>query len=251
MPLGWYKKKAVEKSVKKVIARIIHSVDQTIEKNPGLTMEEALKIVDKKQGVFFPAEPSDSGDLKSLFTIIVWKSYRSAHLQDPGASSPERREFVTVLVQRYLNGGAPNDKARSKVFVRPLPLAAGATAVIVILAIGLFLHSKIPITFSHMGKETHALPSPEIAYSSSPAATESISPPVREADKSAPSHEDLFKYHGYASDDRRKMALVNKSVYLEGDLLDEEERYVLKSIHPKHIVIKDINDKSEFSVALQ
>lgn len=251
MSLGRFEKKAIEISVKKATDKIIRTVDQTIEKNPALTMEEALRIVEKKQGVFFPAEQSDDGDLKSLFTRIVWKAYRSAHLQDPDASSPERREFVSGLVQRYLNGGERNNKVRFAAFFRPLPLAACTIAVIVILTIVWSWNSKILTNLSYQGKNTHTASSVIIAHS--PSSEKAVNMPSSAKDTYQPvsAETTLFRYHGYASDDRRKMALVNKSIYHEGDLLGEEEQYMLKSIHPKHIVIKNINARSEFSVALQ
>lgn len=224
MALGWFEKNAVEKTVKKVINRIMRNVDQTIEKNPGLKMEEALKIVDRKQGVFFPGEKSDTKDLKSLFALIVWKGYRNVRLSDPKASSREHRELVYSMVYDYLHNQESAPRPRYIKILKPAALTASVGAVVVLLALLLPFHSNTPAGISHPVKDK-----------SDPASLRNI----------------VFKYYGYASDNYQKLALVNKSVYHEGDFLDEKDGYVLKRIYPKHIVVQNRQDHSEFLVYLQ
>ena len=226
MSLRWFEKNAVEKTAKKVIDRIMRNVDQTMKKNPGLTVEEALKIVDRQQGVFFPADKIDTKDLKSLFALIVWKGYRNITLSDPDASSEERRKYVSRIVDEYLKDQNSTTQAGYKKIVRPAAAAAGICAVILALLFLQPVSSKNPATVRHDMKNNNS------SVSSSSLA-------------------DLFRYHGYASDNEQKLALVNKSFYHEGDYLGDRDGYVLKSIYPKHIVILDRHNKSEFSVFLQ
>ncbi len=224
MSLGWFEKNTVGKTVKKVINRIMRNVDQTIEKNPGLKMEEALTIVDRKQGVFFPGEKSDTKDLKSLFALIVWKGYRNVRLSDPDASSREHRELVYSMVYDYLHNQESAQQPRYKKFFKPAAVTASVGAVVILLAFLLTFHSNTPSGIRHPAKDKSA-----------PASLQNI----------------VFKYYGYASDNYQKLALVNKSVYHEGDFLDEKDGYVLKSIYPKHIVVQNRLDKSEFLVFMQ
>jgi len=229
MSLGWFEKKSVEKTVKKVIDRIVRNVDQTIGKNPGLTMEEALKIVDRKQGVFFPGETSDAKDLKSLFALIVWKGYRNIRISDPKSSSREHREFVRQMVCDYLNDQNSASQPRYRKILKPVAVAVAIGVVIILIGL---LH---PFSFS----------------SKSPA---TFKPAVREKNNPASSSSSLgsiFKYRGHVSDDDQKLALVNKSVYREGDVLGERGEYMLKSISPRRIVIRNNDDQSEISVSMQ
>jgi len=224
MSLGWFERNTVEKTVKKVIGRIMRNVDQTIEKNPGLKMEEALKIVDRKQGVFFPGEKSDTKDLKSLFTLIVWKGYRNLRLSNPRASSREHRELVYSIVHDYLHNQESAPQPRYKKILKPAAVSVCIGAFLILLACLLLFPPKAPESFQRLTDDRR--------HSSS---LENI----------------VFKYYGYASDNYQKLALVNKSVYREGDVLDDKDGFVLKSIYPKHIVIRNRYDNSEILVFLQ
>ncbi len=245
--MGWFEKKALERSVERAIAAVVRNVERTIEKNPGLSMEEALKIVDKKQSVFFPGEQHDGDDLKSLFAGMVWKSYKRAHLQNPEASSPEHREMVFDLVRRYLGAGGRNQKAGFVKIVKPVFSAVG----IVIFVFALSYDSNISRMVKPTGKEPERPSAEEMVSPSKPNQAVIVSVTEKKPQKADSSAMPFFRYHGFASDESRRSALVNKAIYREGEGLDEDDRYILKSIHPKYIIIEDTKDQSEFSVALQ
>jgi len=59
-----------------------------------------------------------------------------------------------------------------------------------------------------------------------------------------------FTYSGYSYDKRnnRRLAIIDGNIYHEGDLLPDN--YVLKSINPTHIIIRNKADKSELFVPL-
>lgn len=248
MSLGWLKTAATERTIKKIIKKIIHSLDQTMQKDSGLSVEEALKIIDKKQGVFFPADQTVETDLKSQFTMVVWKAYRNARLSDPDASSPDHRELVAKLVHHYLNDENANKTPGYKKVLTPFSVGVSASLAVLVLGTLLFMRPWATPGPVSPGKN------PQAAAVVSSVNNENASHAVlsvNDEQEPPPVQSSLLRYHGYASDDRQKMALVNKSMYHEGDVIDEENGYLLKSIHPYHIVVRNMADNSEFSVLLQ
>ncbi len=248
MSLGWLKTAATERTIKTIIKKIIHNMDQIMQKDPGLSVEETLKIIDKKQGVFFPGDQTVVTDLKSLFTMVIWKAYRNARLSDPDASSPDHRELVAKLVHHYLNDEYANQTPGYKKVLTPLTL--GVSASLAVLVVGTLLLMRpwaTPGTVS-------SVKNPQAAAVVSSVNNEKASHAVLSANDETdppPVQSSPLRYYGYASDDRQKMALVNRSMYHEGDVIDEENGYLLKSIHPYHIVVQNMADNSEFSVVLQ
>ena len=59
-----------------------------------------------------------------------------------------------------------------------------------------------------------------------------------------------FTYSGYSYDERKniRLAIIDGNIYHEGDLL--ADNYVLKSINPTYIIIRNKADKSELVVPL-
>jgi hypothetical protein len=167
MSLGLFKRLIIEKNTKKVISKIMRNVDRTLQANPRLTVEESLSIIDKKKGIFSPSEQLPSTDLKSLFTMIVWKSYQHECSRDHSAASPEHREIVVKIVNDYLNGEDPvKIKFLSHVkpdknfihqkIIRPASLVISAAVVLVFLGLVISFHSKTQKTFHPSGKTKHS-----------------------------------------------------------------------------------------------
>ena len=235
MSLGLFKRLIIEKNTKKVISKIMRNVDQTLQANPRLTVEESLSIIDKKKGIFFPSEQIPPTDLKSLFTMIVWKSYQYECSRDPAAASPEHREIVVKMVNDYLNGEDPakikflphvkSDKnfIHHKI-IRPASLAISAAMVLVFFGLMISFHSKTQKTFHQSGKTKYSIPVTQ---------------------------NNLFRYSGLLSNEQERLALVNKAIHQEGDVIGDHGRYILKKIYPKFIVIQNRSDRSEFSVLMQ
>ncbi|MHB8136913.1 MAG: hypothetical protein ACYDGO_00820 [Smithellaceae bacterium] len=235
MSLGLFQRFVIIRTTKKVINKIMRNIDQTLQANPRLTLEESLRIIDKKKGIFFPDEQYTATDLKSLFTMIVWKSYQYERSSNPDAASPAHRESVVKIVNDYLNyenmaknlfspQPNPDKKPLPHKVLRPAPLAISVITAIIFLGIFLSFHSKIQESFSNSGKDKYG---------------------------ASVSQNNFFRYNGHLSNDRERMALVNKTIHYEGDLLGEHDGYILKSIHAKYIVIQNKKDQSEFSVFLQ
>lgn len=232
MPVGWFKGLCVERTAIIVINETIHNIDRTLQDNPDLTMVEALKLIDKKRRIFFPGEPDHSEDLKSLFTMIVWKAYRYKRFSDPMAASPEHRDLIFKTVQNYLNRenlteakSSRNSKSDEKFrFIKTTGRAALALGAVIIMVSALLISINPGILqgFNHSDKENTLV-----------------------------AQNDIFNYSGYIATDHDVSALVNKTIYHVGDLLGENEKYIIKSIHPKHIVIQNKTDKSEFYVKLK
>lgn len=232
MSVGWFKRSFIELTTKKIINEIILNIDRTLQDNPDLTMEEALKLIYKKRCIFFPGEQENATDLKSLFTIIVWRAYRYKRFSDPMAASQEHRDIIFKTVHNYLNreylteaklstDSISAEKFRFKKANRRTALAMGAV-IIIVFGLVLSFNPGILKSFTSSGKEN---------------------PPFAQ--------NDILNYSGYIATDHEVSALVNKTIYHVGDYLGENEKYVLKSIHPKHIVIQNKTDKSDFYVKLQ
>ncbi|PKN97835.1 MAG: hypothetical protein CVU43_16915 [Chloroflexi bacterium HGW-Chloroflexi-5] len=235
MSLGLFKRLIIEKNTKKVISKIMRNVNQTLQANPRLTVEESLSIIDKKKGIFFPSEQLPPTDLKSLFTMIVWKSYQYECSRDPAAASPEHREIVVKMVNDYLNGKDPakikflphvkSDKnfIHHKV-IRPASLAISALMVLVFFGLMISFHTKTQGSLNHSGK------------------TKYLSPMIQN---------NHFRYNGLLSNEQDRLAVVNKAIHQEGDVIGDHGRYMLKKIYPKFIVIQNRSDRSEFHVHMQ
>jgi hypothetical protein len=235
MSPGLFNRLIIEKNTKKVISKIMRNVDQTLQANPRLTVEESLGIIDKKRGIFIPSEPPASTDLKSLFTMIVWKSYQYEYFRDPAAASPEHREIVVKMVNDYLSGEdpvkikflphvKPDMNFIHKKIIRPASLALSALLVLVFFGLVVSFYTKTQEKFHQTGKAKHY----------APMATN-----------------DLFRYNGLLSNDRENLALVNRAIHQEGDVIGDHGKYILKKIYPKFIVIQNRSDRSEFSVHMQ
>lgn len=103
MSLGWFKKRIIESTTKNIIKGIVQKVDATLRINPDFTLEEALRIVDKNRGIFFPDEESFTTDLQNLFIMMVWKAYRYERASDRDASSKEHAEIVIGIANDYMS----------------------------------------------------------------------------------------------------------------------------------------------------
>ena len=103
MSLGWFKRLRIESTTKDIISGIVQEVDATLQINPGSTLEEALRLVDKKRPIRFPGEENISTDLHSLFTMMVLKAYRYKRAFDRDASSEEDIELVLKIAYDYMN----------------------------------------------------------------------------------------------------------------------------------------------------
>ena len=235
MSLGLFKRLIIEKTTKKIISKIMRNVNRTLQANPRLTVEESLSIIDKKKGIFFPSEPIPPTDLKSLFTMIVWKSYQYECSRDPAAASPEHREIVVKMVNDYLNGEDPvkikflPHVKPDKIFIhhkiiRPASLAISAAMVLVFFGLMISFHTKTQGSLNHSGK------------------TKYLSPMIQN---------NHFRYNGLLSNEQERLAVVNKAIHHEGDVIGDHGRYILKKIYPKFIVIQNRSDRSEFQVHMQ
>ena len=220
---GWINRILVKRNINKIIRTVMVKVERTLQKNPGLTVEDTLKIIDKKMGIFFPNDKSETMDLKSLFTMIVWKSYRHARLSDPESSSPTHREWVTSLVEEYLHDDQLNKEYRRKTLLRPVPIAIGIAAVMISSMAAWSFYSRSLTGFAGEAHRKYYI---------------------------AVEQNDVFKYRGYSSGEHQKIAVINESIYHEGDLLDEKDGYVLKHIQPQYIVIQNKMNRNEFAVYL-
>lgn len=103
MSLGWFKKLTIENTTKNIISGIVQEVDETLRINPGLTLEEALRLVDKKRGIFYLNEEKLKTDLYSPFTMMVMKAYRYKRAFDRDASSEEHTKLVIKNAYDYMN----------------------------------------------------------------------------------------------------------------------------------------------------
>lgn len=235
MSLGLFKRFIIEKNTKKVISKIMRNVDQTLQANPRLTVEESLGIIDKKKGIFFPSEQLPSTDLKSLFTMIVWRSYQYECSRDHSEASPEHREIVVKTVNDYLNGKdpvkikflphvKPGKNFIHQKIIRPASLAVSALVVLVFFGLAISFHSKTQKGFHQPGKTKYS---------------------------AVLTQNNLFRYSGLLSSGQERLALVNKAIHQEGDVIGSHGRYILKKIYPQFIVIQNRSDRSEFSVLMK
>ena len=222
----------IRHTTKIIIDETILTIDHTLQDNPHLTMEEALGVLDKKRCIFFPGEKDNPSDLKSLFALVVWKAYRYKRFSDPMASSREHREFIFKMVHHYLNRGNLNNVEKSlevktdgNIRFNPYAIRMAIIAGLIIIII-----SGLAIAFKQ-----------DILKVNNTAVIENI----------LTFQNEMIQYNGYISTDREVSALVNKTIYHVGDLLGEKEKYVLKSIHPKHIVIQNHQNKTDFVVKLK
>lgn len=232
MSVGWLGRLMIEHTTKQMINETIVNIDRILQDNPHLTMEEALKVIDKKRCIFFPGEEEKPSDLKSLFMTIVWKSYRYKRFSDPRAASPEHRDVVFKTVHHYLNRENLNEVKSSSalrsgdksLFKRVMnPVLLGMALVIIVIG-GVFVSFHAGILEGVGFRDTKI--------------------------KSTPQN-DIFLYRGYIATEDDVSALVNKTIYHVGDLLGEKDQYILKSIHPKYIVLQKQKDKEDFVVTLR
>lgn len=232
MSVGWFKRLMIDHTTKKIIDETIMNIDHILQDNPHLMLEEALKVIDKKRCIFFPGEQDHPLDLKSLFAAIVWKAYRYKRFSDPMAASPEHRGVVFQTVHHYLNREnlgevKPSQGLRSaekSSFKRVNSPAILVMAVLIIMMTGIIFlyHSDDPKKIiAQDTKKTFTLP------------------------------HDIFQYRGYMATEDDVSALINKTIYHVGDLLGENDKYILKSIHPKYIVLQKQKDNKDFVVTLR
>lgn len=225
MPLGRLKKAAIKRTTKKAIKEVMESVDRTLQRHPDLSVEDALRMIDRKKGIFFPDEQIAAMDLKSLFTLIIWKSYRYAHLSDPDASSSERREFVAGLVHDYLSDDKVDKKFKYKKVLKPALLGIGLSVTLIAVGAAVSFYPSKTLVKAH--------------------------PTVNRNKNVADSQNSFFRYNGFSTDQYRKMALINTAIYREGDILGAKDGYILKRIYPNHIIVQNRTNQSEFYVLFQ
>lgn len=103
MSIGWLKKWRIESATKEIIRGIIQEVEIILRNNPGLTLEESLKLVDKQRNLFFPDEKDIKTDLYSLFGMIVYKAYRCKRASDMDSCGQEHAKLVLQIAYDYLN----------------------------------------------------------------------------------------------------------------------------------------------------
>ncbi len=103
MSLGWFKKLIIESTTKDIISGIVQEVDATLRISPGLTLEEALRLVNKRRPIRISEEENISTDLHSLFAMMVFKAYRYKRAFDQDAYSQEHTELVLKIAYDYMN----------------------------------------------------------------------------------------------------------------------------------------------------
>ena len=105
MSLGCFKKRIIESITKEIIRGIVQEVDAEIQISPDLTLEGALRLVNKRRGVFAPSEEAEE-DIKDwgvLFGIMVLKAYRWKRAFDPDSASIEHTTLVVEIARDYIN----------------------------------------------------------------------------------------------------------------------------------------------------
>ena len=105
MSLGWFKKRIIESTIKEIVRGILRDVFVTLQAKPGLTWEEALRLVNKRRGVFAPSEEAEETikDWGVLFGIMVLKAYRWKRAFDPDSASIEHVTLVAKIAFDYVN----------------------------------------------------------------------------------------------------------------------------------------------------
>lgn len=103
MSIGWFKKWRIESTTKEIIRGIIQEVETILRNNPGLTLEESLRLVDKQRNMFFPDEENIKSDLYSLFGMMVYKAYRCNRASDMDSCGQEHAKLVLQIAYDYLN----------------------------------------------------------------------------------------------------------------------------------------------------
>lgn len=232
MSVGWCKRLMIEHITRKIIDETLINVDRALQDNPHLTIEEALKVIDKKRCIFFPGEQDHPSDLKSLFSVIVWKAYRYRRFSDPVAASLDHRHVVFQTVYRHLNretvhaakplqNSESMEKLKFKRSKWKIIWAAGG--VIIGIAGIVILWNQIELKILNIAGSKDAVIL----------------------------HHENIQYNGYIATERDVSALINKNIYRTGDYLGPDDQYLLKGIYPKHIVIQHQKDKTDFMVRIR
>jgi len=110
--IGWFKKKIIEATTKRIIQKISKQVHLTFQLNPLLSLGEVLIEINNKRGVYLPDEENMITDLYSLFSAMVYKAYLYERSHDPEALSKYNLELVMKITYDYMhmmmqNSGLP------------------------------------------------------------------------------------------------------------------------------------------------
>ena len=116
MSLGWFKKLTIESTTKNIISGIVQEVDATLRINPDLTLEEALRLVDKERRILLPGEEKIKADLQSVFAMMVIKAYRYKRALDRDASGEEHTKLVLKIAYDYMNAITAKSKDDYRLF---------------------------------------------------------------------------------------------------------------------------------------
>jgi len=229
MKPGWLRRLQTTYRAKRISDELISQIGNTLKDNPQLSIEEALGVIDKNKTIFFPGEESRPADLKTLFASIVWKTYRCNYPTSTHSAPDEYRDVVFRAAYSYLSRPKADEgrnvldidcskKALSRLIWRRSALVAAATMIIAVLGGILFFEPNVLFM-----EQVHV---PGFIQTRN------------------------TKYNGYIADARETRALIDKNIYRKGDQLDQEGKYVLKSIYPQYIVIEEKKDKKDFIVHL-